>query len=42
MIQKMFENDMFKGDIQKIIPEDMPDFDVLCADFHVNPFLKLI
>lgn len=35
---KLFETGLFNDDIRKITPEDIPDFDVLCAGFPCQPF----
>ena len=34
----LFESGMFNDDIRKISPEEIPDFDVLCAGFPCQPF----
>lgn len=35
---KLFLDDRFNDDIRKISPEQIPDFDVLCAGFPCQPF----
>lgn len=34
----IFENDLFNDDIRAISPDEIPDFDVLCAGFPCQPF----
>jgi len=34
----LFDNGMFNDDIRKISPEEIPDFDILCAGFPCQPF----
>jgi DNA (cytosine-5)-methyltransferase 1 len=35
---QLFENGLLNDDIRKIAPEEIPDFDVLCAGFPCQPF----
>jgi DNA (cytosine-5)-methyltransferase 1 len=35
---ELFESNLFNDDIRKIAPEEIPDFDVLCAGFPCQPF----
>ena len=34
----IFDNGLFNDDIRSIMPEEIPDFDVLCAGFPCQPF----
>ncbi len=35
---ELFEHGMFAGDITKVLPNDMPDFDILTGGFPCQPF----
>jgi len=35
---EVFKNGFFKGDITKVNPKDIPDFDVICGGFPCQPF----
>lgn len=35
---ELFKNGLFNDDIRKIAPQEIPDFDVLCAGFPCQPF----
>jgi DNA (cytosine-5)-methyltransferase 1 len=34
----LFKNGLFNDDIRSIVPEDIPNFDILCAGFPCQPF----
>ncbi|WP_052592167.1 HpaII family restriction endonuclease [Aureispira sp. CCB-QB1] len=35
---QLFEEGLFNDDIRNVTPEDIPDFDILCAGFPCQPF----
>lgn len=35
---KLFKEGLFNDDIRNVTPEDIPDFDILCAGFPCQPF----
>ena len=35
---ELFEQGLFNDDIRKVSPQDLPDFDLLCAGFPCQPF----
>ena len=34
----LFKNELFNSDIRSVSPENIPDFDILCAGFPCQPF----